>query len=260
MTEEILNLKLSEIVRNPYQPRMHFDEEKLKELAKSITINGVLQPVIVRKSKVFGYELLAGERRFLASGIANLNEIPAIVRNYNDQQMQILALLENLQRENLNPIEEAKSLFNLTEKSGLKHEEIAQIIGKSRTFVSNTIRLLQLPNELTFLVESGELSAGHARALLAESDPIQQIELARLVRKKHLSVREIEQLIYHKDKNSRTKAKNIFIEEIEEKLKKEIGNTVKITENKHHQGNLSIKFNSIDELENLINKLSSSNF
>jgi ParB family chromosome partitioning protein len=253
--EEIQNLKLTDITRNPYQPRIHFNEEKLTELANSIKMNGVLQPIIVRKSKVIGFELLAGERRFLASKKAGRTEIPAIVREYNDQQMQVLALLENLQRENLNPIEEAKSLANLTEKSGLKHEEIAQIIGKSRAFVSNTIRLLQLPSELSFLVESGELSAGHARALLAEPDTIKQLELARLVRKKHLSVRELEQLIYHEESSPKTNKKNIFIEEIEEKLKRNLGNTVKISENKLHQGSLNIKFDNLEELEKLISKL-----
>ncbi|MDR2977085.1 MAG: ParB/RepB/Spo0J family partition protein [Streptococcaceae bacterium] len=255
MTEEIKNLKLSEISRNPYQPRIHFDKEKLDELAKSIKINGVLQPIIVRKSKVIGYELLAGERRFLASQIAGRSKIPAIIREYNDQQMQVLALLENLQRENLNPIEEAKSLSNLTEKSGLKHEEIAQIIGKSRAYVTNCIRLLQLPKELTFLVENGELSVGHARALLAKADPIRQLELARLVRKKHLSVRELEQLIYHEEKTPGNLKKNIYIEEIEENLRKILGNSVKIISSKKNKGSLSVKFDNLEELENLIKKL-----
>lgn len=255
MTEEIQNLKLSEITRNPYQPRIHFDTEKLDELAKSIKINGVLQPIIVRKSKVIGYELLAGERRFLASQKAGRTEIPAIVRDYNNQQMQVLALLENLQREDLNPIEEAKSLSNLTEKSGLKHEEIAQIIGKSRTYVTNSIRLLQLSKELTYLVESNELSAGHARTLLAEPNPIRQLELARLVRKKHLSVRELEHLIYHEDKKTPPSPRNIYITEIEEKLRKNLGNSVKIVSSKKNKGSLSVKFDNLEELENLIKKL-----
>ncbi|MFV0556437.1 MAG: ParB/RepB/Spo0J family partition protein [Lactovum sp.] len=255
MTEEIKFLKIKEITSNPYQPRIHFDEKKLEELAKSIQANGILQPIIVRPSKIIGYELLAGERRFLASKKAGLKEVPAIIRNYDDQQMRVLALLENLQRENLNPIEEANSLLNLTEKSGLKHEEIAEIIGKSRAYVSNLIRLLSLNKEIKYLLEKNQLSSGHARALLAEKDEIRQLELARLTIKKRLSVRELEALIYQKSKEKKKNKKNIFLTEIEENLHQQLGNIVKITENKKHQGTLSVKFDNLEELENLIKKL-----
>lgn len=259
MTERIENLKLEEIIRNPYQPRIEFDEEKLNELAISIKENGVLQPIIVRKSKVIGYELLAGERRFLASQRAGITEIPSIIRDYNDQEMMTLSILENLQRENLNPIEEARSLKNLQEKAGLTHEEISKILGKSRSYVTNLIRVLSLPKELLYLVEQGELSVAHARTLLGLSDEIKQLDLARLTLKKKLSVRELEKLVYNvvNDKSSKkvSSNKSIYVEEMEQHLKKILGNSVKITSDKRNKGKIELKFNNLDEMEKIIQKL-----
>lgn len=155
----------------PYQPRLVFDEDRLRELANSIKENGVLQPIIVRKSKLIGYELLAGERRFQASKLAGLETIPAIIRTYSDEEMMTLSILENLQRENLNPLEESKSLAQLSEKLGMTHDEIAKALGKSRSYVSNLIRLLGLPDKILKHVENRTLSPAHARTLLAEKNP-----------------------------------------------------------------------------------------
>ncbi|MDR0297911.1 MAG: ParB/RepB/Spo0J family partition protein [Streptococcaceae bacterium] len=261
MTEKISNLKLTEIVRNPYQPRLIFDEEKLRELADSILENGILQPIIVRPSALTGYELLAGERRFLASQKAGLTEIPAVIRDYSDKEMMTLSILENLQRENLNPLEEAKSLKHLT-NSGLTHAEIAKILGKSRSYVTNNIRILKLPQEILYLIETEKLSLGHARALLALETEISQIELAREIIKKNLSVRAVEKRVTA-DKKSETAvsshiSKNnqlLYVEETEEKLKQILGNVVKISTNSQFSGKISLSFNTLDELEGLISRL-----
>ena len=175
MVEQITQLKLSTIVKNPYQPRLVFDEDKLKELANSIQENGVLQPIIVRKSKLVGYELLAGERRFQASKLAGLETIPAIIRSYSDEEMMTLSILENLQRENLNPLEESKSLAQLADKLGMTHDQIAKALGKSRSYVSNLIRLLGLPDTILKHVENRDISPAHARTLLAEKNPKKQL-------------------------------------------------------------------------------------
>jgi ParB family chromosome partitioning protein len=263
MTDNISQITLSEIVRNPYQPRQNFDETKLDELAASLKENGLLQPIIVRPSAITGYELLAGERRFLAAQKAGLTQIPAIIREYSDQEMMTLSILENLQREDLNPLEEAQSLKNLAEKAHLTHEEIARVLGKSRSYVSNLIRILQLPKELLYLVEQGQISFGHARALLTIPDEVRQIDLARQVIRKKLSVRELEKLVTTDDnsvskgspKKSVKSDTNIFLAESEENLKKILGNTVKINANSHYQGQLSVKFDNLEELENLLQKL-----
>lgn len=255
MTEKIELLKISQIVRNPYQPRTVFDQDKLQELAESIAENGVLQPIIVRKSQLFGYELLAGERRFLASQKAGLQQIPAIIRQYSDEKMMTLSILENLQRENLNPIEEARSLSALTEKLGMTHEEVGKSLGKSRSYVSNALRILTLPEEILALVADGKLSLAHARTLLALKSPKQQLALANRIIAEKMSVRQLEKIVYPPKKNSVSADRNIFIAQIEQELKKKLGNTVKISANAHYQGKISVSFANLDELENLINHL-----
>lgn len=259
MAEKIEQLKINSIVKNPYQPRLIFDTDKLEELAQSIRKNGVLQPVIVRKSELIGYELLAGERRFQASKLAGKTTIPAIVRDYSDEEMMTLSILENLQRENLNPIEEARSLVQLVEKLNMTHDQIAKALGKSRSYVSNLIRLLGLPEAILSRVEAGELSTAHGRTLLAEKNPKRQLELAHKAIAEQLNVRALETLIYSKGKNAdanlKTTKMDIFADEIEKELMKKLGNKVKIKKNKNHQGSLSINFDSLDELENLIQLL-----
>ena len=259
MTEKIETLFLDEIVKNPYQPRNVFDDEKLQELADSIKEYGILQPIIVRKSPLFGYELLAGERRFLASKLAKKSTISAIVREYSDEKMMTLSILENLQRENLNPVEEARSLKILTEKLGLTHDEIGKSLGKSRSFVSNAIRILSLPETILNEVESGKLSLAHARTLLAEKDPRIQRALCKRIIKEKMSVRKLEQLIYPQKtppKHAISTDKNIFIAHTENELKKELGNTVKITATSNYQGKIAIQFDSLEALERLISRLS----
>lgn len=259
MTEEITQLKLSTIVKNPYQPRLVFDEDRLRELANSIKENGVLQPIIVRKSKLIGYELLAGERRFQASKLAGLETIPAIIRTYSDEEMMTLSILENLQRENLNPLEESKSLAQLSEKLGMTHDEIAKALGKSRSYVSNLIRLLGLPDKILKHVENRTLSPAHARTLLAEKNPKKQLELVDKIINEQLNVRELEAIIYGEekvtDKSVSNSNINLFTDETEKELMKKLGNRVKIQANKKYQGNLSIHFDNLDELEHLIKLL-----
>ena len=164
-------LLMSDIVKNPYQPRIVFDESKLQELSDSIKENGVLQPIIVRKSPIIGYEILAGERRFRASQLAGLTKIPAIIRELSDDEMMTLAILENLQRDDLTLLDEARSLQNLVTKQGLTHTQIAEKLGKSRPYVSNAIRILNLPEPILQLIEAQKISQGHARLLLGLKTP-----------------------------------------------------------------------------------------
>ncbi|GBG96905.1 ParB/RepB/Spo0J family partition protein [Lactococcus termiticola] len=254
MTEAIEYIPLKSIVKNPYQPRTHFDEEALEELADSIKENGVLQPIILRESKVIGYELLAGERRFQASKKAGLTEIPAIVRDYDDEEMMRLAILENLQRENLDPIEEARSLQALKDKLVLSPEDISKQLGKSRSYVSNSLRLLKLPESILTKIETGELSAGHGRTLLAVKQADKQEALALRTIKEKLSVRQLESLIYPPKKSPKAKAIN-HAEALEEELKQIIGNQVKIKANKKNQGQISISFDDLEQLDLIVERL-----
>ena len=186
--ETIELLPISSIIKNPYQPRIVFDEEKLQELSQSIKENGVLQPIIVRKSSIIGYEILAGERRFRASQLAGLTEIPAIIRYLTDDEMMTLAILENLQRDDLTVLDEARSLQNLVSKQGLTHAQVAEKLGKSRPYVSNAIRTLSLPESILQLIEDKKISQGHARLLLSLSQAEQQIAWASRIDREQLSV------------------------------------------------------------------------
>ena len=163
--EELKYIEIGEITPNPYQPRIHFEEEKLEELAQSIRANGLIQPLIVRKSAIIGYELLAGERRLRASQLAGLTKVPVIIKELSDEDMLYQSIIENLQRADLNPIEEATSYKKLLDR-GLTHEEMAQIMGKSRPYISNSLRLLNLSDKLRQSVASNQLSQGHARLLV----------------------------------------------------------------------------------------------
>ncbi len=191
--EQIVNIKLDELRANPYQPRKVFDEESLQELADSIKEHGVFQPIIVKKS-IKGYEIIAGERRVKASQLAGLTEIPAIVRNFNDTQMMEIALLENLQRENLNAIEEATAYKKLLETLGLTQEELAKRLGKSRSHITNMIGILTLPKNIQDEIIKNNVSMGHARILSKLEDNTQQEELLNKIIKEGISVRELESL------------------------------------------------------------------
>ena len=250
--EEFKIVQIKDIQKNPYQPRKEFSEEKIQELAHSIKENGLIQPIIVRKSPVLGYEILAGERRYRASIAAGLSEVPVIVKQLSDQDMMLHSIIENLQRENLNPIEEAKAYQSLIDK-GFTHTEIAEKIGKSRPYITNLVRLLGLPKHILTEVESGKLSQAHARLLIQLSSNRQDTLLHR-IQTENLSVRQVEQIL-QKTKNSSRKEKDHFVKEEEQKLKKILGLDVQISLQKKDSGKISISFHNQEEYQQFINSL-----
>ena len=250
--EKFKIVQIKDIQKNPYQPRKEFSEEKIQELAQSIKENGLIQPIIVRKSPVFGYEILAGERRYRASIAAGLSEVPVIVKQLSDQDMMLHSIIENLQRENLNPIEEAKAYQSLIDK-GFTHTEIAEKMGKSRPYITNLVRLLGLPKHILIEVESGKLSQAHARLLIQLSSD-KQDKLLNRIQTENLSVRQVEQIL-QKTKNSSRKEKDHFVKEEEQKLKKILGLDVQIKLQKKDSGKISISFHNQDEYQQFINSL-----
>lgn len=250
--EELKYVPISQITPNPYQPRQEFHQGKLEELAQSIKENGIIQPLIVRKSSIVGYELLAGERRLKASQLAGLEEVPVIVKILSDDEMRYQSIIENLQRSDLNPIEEALSYKKLLDR-GLTHEELAQIMGKSRPYITNSLRLLNLSGPIQESLKKGDISQGHARLLISLSSKKQEEWLEQILQKE-MSVRSLEQaLSTHKIK--RKKDRNSFLIEEEKKLKKLLGLPVRISENKKGIGHLQISFNTIEEYDQLIHNL-----
>ena len=250
--EEFKIVQIKDIQKNPYQPRKEFSEEKIQELAHSIKENGLIQPIIVRKSPVLGYEILAGERRYRASIAAGLSEIPVIIKQLSDQDMMLHSIIENLQRENLNPIEEAKAYQSLIDK-GFTHTEIAEKMGKSRPYITNLVRLLGLPKHILTEVESGKLSQAHARLLIQLSSD-KQDKLLNRIQTENLSVRQVEQIL-QKTKKSSKKEKDHFVKEEEQKLKKILGLDVQIKLQKKDSGKISISFHNQDEYQQFINSL-----
>ena len=245
-------ISITDIQKNPYQPRKEFDGEKLDELAQSIKENGVIQPIIVRQSPVIGYEILAGERRYRASLLAGLRSIPAIVKQLSDQEMMVQSIIENLQRENLNPIEEARAYESLVEK-GFTHAEIADKMGKSRPYISNSIRLLSLPEQILSEVENGKLSQAHARSLVGLNREQQDYFFQRII-EEDISVRKLEALLTEK-KQKKIQKKNHFIQNEEEKLKKLLGLDVEIKLSKKDSGKIIISFSNQEEYSRIINSL-----
>ena len=245
-------ISITDIQKNPYQPRKEFDIEKLHELAQSIKENGVIQPIIVRQSPVIGYEILAGERRYRASLLAGLRSIPAIVKQLSDQEMMVQSIIENLQRENLNPIEEARAYESLVEK-GFTHAEIADKMGKSRPYISNSIRLLSLPEQILSEVENGKLSQAHARSLVGLNKEQQDYFFQRII-EEDISVRKLEALLTEK-KQKKIQKKNHFIQNEEEKLKKLLGLDVEIKLSKKDSGKIIISFSNQEEYSRIINSL-----
>ena len=250
--EEFKIVQIKDIQKNPYQPRKEFSEEKIQELAQSIKENGLIQPIIVRKSPVLGYEILAGERRYRASIAAGLSEVPVIVKQLSDQDMILHSIIENLQRENLNPIEEAKAYQSLIDK-GFTHTEIAEKMGKSRPYITNLVRLLGLPKHILIEVESGRLSQAHARLLIQLSSD-KQDELLNRIQTENLSVRQVEQIL-QKTKKSSKKEKDHFVKDEEQKLKKILGLDVQISLQKKDSGKISISFHNQEEYQQFINSL-----
>ncbi|HFI0149387.1 TPA: ParB/RepB/Spo0J family partition protein [Streptococcus suis] len=252
--EELHYVPIKDISPNPYQPRLIFDQEKLEELAQSIKENGLIQPLIVRKSTIIGYELLAGERRLRACQLAGLNKVPIIIKKLTDDDLLYQAIIENLQRTDLNPIEEAKSYQKLIRK-GLTHEEIAKIIGKSRPYISNCLRLLNLPPYCLQSLEEGKISQGHARLLLSLSAEKQE-EWANRIEKEEISVRQLEKLLSKKKIEKKVqKNTRIFLSDQEEQLRKLLGTPVTIQQKKNGHGQIIISYSSIEEYERIINNL-----
>ena len=245
-------ISITDIQKNPYQPRKEFDREKLDELAQSIKENGVIQPIIVRQSPVIGYEILAGERRYRASLLAGLRSIPAVVKQLSDQEMMVQSIIENLQRENLNPIEEARAYESLVEK-GFTHAEIADKMGKSRPYISNSIRLLSLPEQILSEVENGKLSQAHARSLVGLNKEQQDYFFQRII-EEDISVRKLEALLTEK-KQKKLQKNDHFIHNEEEQLKKLLGLDVEIKMSKKDSGKIIISFSNQEEYSRIINSL-----
>ncbi len=252
-------LPLSEIVPNKDQPRKTFDEAALDELADSIRQHGILQPLLVRPIATGGYQLVAGERRWRASKRAGLKEVPVVVKELSDTETMEIAIIENLQREDLNPIEEAEGLQALIDKCGFTQEQVAVSVGKSRPAIANSLRLLKLPPEVRDMAKNGEISAGHARALLAFDNEALIYEAAQNIVKNKMTVRDIERLAKISEKNStvsvkRTKRRDSFYDEVELSLSETLGRRVKVF-NGREKGTLEIEFYSIEDLKNIANKL-----
>ena len=251
--EEFKLIRISDIQKNPYQPRKEFSKEKIQELAQSIKENGLIQPIIVRQSPVIGYEILAGERRYRASIAAGLSEVPVIIKKLSDQDMMVHSIIENLQREDLNPIEEAKAYQSLIEK-GYTHADIAAKMGKSRPYITNLVRLLTLPDFILTEVETGKLSQAHARLLIQLSTDEQKKLLYR-IQTEDLSVRQVEHLLKEEKNKKKSKEKDHFIKEEEENLKKLLGLDVQISLQKKETGKITISFHNQEEYQRFINSL-----
>ena len=253
-----VTLPLEEIVPNREQPRKQFDDEALADLSASIAQHGVLQPLLVRPMPDGSYQLVAGERRWRASRMAGLTEVPVVVRDMNEQEAAELALIENLQREDLNPMEEAIGYRTLMESYGMTQEQTAQAVNKSRPAVANALRLLQLPAEVTDLVAAGSLSAGHARTVLAFEGTEAQIDAANAAVQKGLSVRELEKMAKAAKKAPRTPKdparRDSVYDEVELALKESLGRQVKVTAGPKG-GLLQIEYFDPEDLRALANKL-----
>ena len=254
-----VTLKISEIEPNRSQPRKEFEEKALSELAESISKHGLLQPLLVRPLPLGGYQIVAGERRYRACRMAGITEVPVIIRELGDTETMEIALIENLQREDLTPIEEALGYQVLIDEHGFSQEEVAQSVGKSRPAIANSLRLLKLPQSILDLVSDGKISAGHARALLTLEEEKLMQELAEEIIKKDLSVRQVEKICKQKPKPEKeevSEKKPSFYSMVELALNESLGRKIKVSMNKGKQGGiLQIEFYSDEELTELSNKL-----
>ncbi|MHB8963251.1 MAG: ParB/RepB/Spo0J family partition protein [Saccharofermentanales bacterium] len=255
----VVNLKINEVSPNSDQPRKSFDKQRLEELAESIRANGIIMPIIVKKEGT-GYKIVAGERRWRAAKIAGLPLIPALVRDLTDLQVMEQALIENIQRQDLNPMEEADALNRLIKEHSLTQEKLASIVGKSRPAIANSLRLLNLPEEIRTLVTREELSAGHARALLAIPAKEEQIAAAKIILDKQYSVRDTEKLVKHllKPKRTRKEPDQQIINSIydfEKKLTESLGTKVKLKD-KNKKGSIIIEYYSYEDLDRIFELIS----
>ena len=253
--EEIVEINLDELRSNPYQPRKVFDEDALRELSESIKQHGVFQPIIVKRS-IKGYEIIAGERRVKASRMAGLSTVPAIVRDFNDTEMMEIALLENLQREDLNPFEEANAYVKIMEAKNLTHDELAKALGKSQSYITNTIGLLRLPDEIRDLVVNGKLSMTHARILSKMSDRNTIAMLAERIIKENLSVRDLEEIAKGNNINKivkvnrKVKESDLEYKYAEELLCEKLDSKVRVYKNK-----IEVKFSNTEDLNRILDIL-----
>jgi ParB family chromosome partitioning protein len=263
----ILHVSLNQLIINENQPRKHFNAEALNELSQSIKEQGILQPILVEEVENNKFSIVAGERRYRAAKLAGLERVPVIVKKFNDISRLEVALIENIQREDLNPIEEANAFYYLLKESGITQEELASKVGKSRSAISNSIRLLQLPKQMQEGLVSGEYSSGHARALLSLVNPADKILLLEKLTNDNISVREAEKIAKalnngHRDVLSNKKAKNekkkIYspeLEEVQDKFIQAVGNKVEL-KGDLYKGKIVLSYNSEKELEDLFQKLS----
>ncbi len=247
-------ININQIIPGKYQPRTEFDKESLDALAESIKEKGVLQPLLVRKQGD-KYEIIAGERRWRASKIAGLSEVPVIVKDFNDKEVLEVALVENLLRENLSAIEEAEAFQRLIDEFSHTQEALSQIVGKSRSHIANTLRLLNLPEGVKELIKEGKLSAGHARALVGLEDAE---KIAKMIISKDLSVRQVEELVSKQkepQKPQKSKKRSEDLEEIEKELIKNLGLRIKITPNAQGGGKVVLQYSSVAELDMIVEAL-----
>ena len=250
---QINKVPIANLQRNKYQPRTVFDEEKISELSSSIKENGMIQPIAVRPNKYEpgNYEIVAGERRWLAAQRAGLNEVPVILLNIDDQKSLEIAIVENIQRENLNVIEEAKGYQRLVKEFGYDHEKISKFMSKSRSHVSNTLRLLNLPEDIIGLIEEGKLTAGQARPLIGMPNAS---EVAENIVKKKVAARDVESLARKKSGKNKKKIDDPNITFVRNELESKLGLNVEILNKKNNSGKIIIKYKSLEQFE-LISKL-----
>lgn len=253
-------VKITKVEPNREQPRKNFDEDALLELSESIKQFGLLQPILVQDRKDY-YEIIAGERRWRAAKLAGLKEVPVIIKNLTEQEIVEISLIENIQREDLNPIEEAQAYKKLLNEFNLKQDEVAERVSKSRTAVTNSMRLLKLSDEVQQMVISDMLSTGHARALLSIEDPEQQYTIAQQIFDEKLSVRDVEKLVKNLNKPAKPKKMDdktleVFYQDIAEKLKQQLGTKVAISSKGNGAGKLEIEFYTNEDLDRLVEILS----
>tara|TARA_Y100000590_G_scaffold465811_1_gene639189 strand:- start:10398 stop:11243 length:846 start_codon:yes stop_codon:yes gene_type:complete len=249
-------VSIKDLIRNKFQPRKYFNKENLSELTNSIKEQGVIQPIVVRPSKSEDgkYEIIAGERRWLASQNAGLHEVPVVVLNVDDVKSLEFAIVENVQRQDLNPIEEAKGYKKLVDDFGYDQEKLSKFIGKSRSYIANSLRLLSLPTEVLTLVETGDLSAGHARSLIGLNNCL---DVAKKIIQKKLSVRQSEVLVrqYREKKFKIVSKKDANILDLQKELEAKTGLSVSIINKKNNSGIISFEYRDLDQLDKLIDTI-----
>ncbi len=251
--KDINKISIKDIERNKFQPRKNFNKENLEDLTNSIKEQGVIQPILVRPSKNTNgkYEIIAGERRWLASQNAGLHEVPVVIVDVDDVKSLEFAIVENIQRQDLNAIEEAKGYQRLVDEFNYNHEKLSQFIGKSRSYIANSLRLLNLPNDILLMVEQGNLTAGHARSLIGLQNPT---ELAKKILQKKLSVRQAEVLVrqIRSKKFKLVSKKDSNILELQKSLEEKTGISVLINNKKNNSGTISFEYQNIDQLDKII--------